>query len=260
MGREAVFDAAVGEVERTRSGPGGVLSRHGVAGDAEQLIAAVRASNPEALQTASAQNENEVETERLDLAEVREVAGAQIADAKVRGRESVVYSAYDRRGVIYKGTYELSRPSETHVSERSAFAESEIGQALADQDDAILRAEESGRQAALDQREADLARRERDLRLREESLNESGSHLVDPQTGLPVTAPAGADGTGDGANVERPAFLPADYDEQGAQDAAAYAKVLADEEKPALVAYERATKNRKTVLDALGADQEPDGD
>jgi hypothetical protein len=138
-------------------GAGGTAS---VAGD---LINAVYDSRPGPLlkathlphharlraQAVNSGAEHEIEeSPKLDLAKVAKVAGLEeheVVAAAIRGRTLadawVVYVAEDARGAAYKGAFPFSDlkgsgKSKQHVSEAEAFAESEMGQRLADRADA----------------------------------------------------------------------------------------------------------------------------
>lgn len=261
MGRETVFDAGVGEVARQTGSASDLISRHGVASDGEALIQAVQLSNPAQLDTARRLELNLAETQRLDREEVARVAGIEVGEVRdcvVRGVDSVVYTAVDRRGTLYHGTFDLSRPEQSHVSERSAFADSPLGQLLQERAEGAESAEQLAQKALLDSREAEIARRERDLKEQQARFEakvaaaaEGGSS--DAQQG--EGSGEGGDGQGEQPPaVERPSFMRPEYDDADAKAAAEYAKALNDEQKAGLVAYERATKNRKTVLEAAGAE------
>src|SRR4051812_44397576 len=133
FGQESRGLGASGEAIR----PSEVIDRWGVGGNAETLIQAVREHNPSEITGASAKPVRTGMTAQFRRAlqgdpetgegvgewpqgvDVSEVAGegATVRDVAVRGIDDVVYVAEDSGGVLYKGTFKLSDPEGTHVSQ-----------------------------------------------------------------------------------------------------------------------------------------------
>jgi hypothetical protein len=143
--------------------PADIVADGGTAGNAEQLIDAVYSARPAALLKAISLTHHErlhaakaaenpryepPETPSLDYAEVAEAAGLTrendpvVVSAAIHGgdlnRAWVVYVAEDGVGSHFKGAYPYSDhegggKSKQHVSEAESFAESTIGQRLAQQ-------------------------------------------------------------------------------------------------------------------------------
>jgi hypothetical protein len=276
--------------------PSEVLARHGVGGNAEVLIQAVREHNPQALVAARAKRVNFPLRDALrkgelkgyegvtSLADVSRIAGegATVHDVNVRGAKSVTYAATDSQGALYHGTFELDDPEGTHISQAELLAQEGsvaapiIGarRAAAAATDAARQAEQDAREKALADREKKVMEQERELEERRVALAEQAAKTGEPPVaepggggsqpaapgapGTPATPGGGAaagapqpggdagDGNGD-SKPERPAGLPANYDELDANEAAKVVHGLEGEQREQAIAYERQTKGRRTV-------------
>jgi hypothetical protein len=253
MPREVVFDP-FGEKSRGLgvSGeaiqPSEVLERFGVGGNAETLIQAVREHNPPEIQGASAKRPHA----RLDELAKKHLAdpdenefpqgvnlqeivgeGAVIHDVGVRGTGSVVYVAADGLGVLYKGTFELSDPEGTHVSQAEVLSRETSASSQ------IIGPRRMARSANLEAEQAALDARERAIARREQALAEAEREQMERL----------ASSDDEGQKAERPAALPEDYD---SLDVAAAKNAIANlpdpQDRAAALEYERQTKNRSTVL------------
>lgn len=245
--------------------PSEVLARHGVGGNAEVLIQAVRDHNPRELVAASAKRPNfplttalkKGELEGFDgvtgLADVGTIAGegSTVHDATVRGAKSVVYTAADAQGTLYKGTFELDDPDGTHVSQAEVLAQpGSVAAPIVAAKRAANNIADQARQAELDAREKALAAREREIMQQEKTLEERRVSLAEqasqgdqPSGDQPATAPTPASST----PAQRPDFLPESYDALNAEDAAKAVAGLEGEQREQAIAYEEATKNRQSV-------------
>lgn len=244
--------------------PSEVLARHGVGGNAEVLIAAVREHNPPELQAASSKRINGDLHERLKRGELEYPSnskasgvvdvdaiageGANVMDVAVRGVDSVVYVATDSQGTLYKGTFRLSDPEGTHVSQAELLAKEgsvaapivnsrrEWAKAQADAADAA-----SARSAELDAREKALAKRERAIMDAEAATADAP---VDTSTDTSTEAAATGDAPANGPST---VGLPANYDELSVEAAAAAVEALPSDQREAAVSYERSHKGRKRI-------------
>lgn len=261
--------------------PSEVLARHGTGGNAEVLIQAVRDHNPPEITNAGLRKVNSRLTEALregklegysgvtSLEDVGKIAGegATLWDVKVRGVKTLVYTATDSQGALYKGTFELDDPDGTHISQAEILVDegTVTSQALRPKLEArrAVEQKQASQQQNLDAREKALAQREQEAaakleaaesKLRQaeasssksgEGENADGGGTPAPIVGDPAAAAASAQAS---SSSERPSFLPANFDELNADDAAKVVHGLEGEERAQAEAYERATKRRKTVL------------
>lgn len=254
--------------------PSEVLARHGVGGNAEILIQAVRDHNPQRLVAARAKRQNFELTEKLRRGELEyagsskltgvvDVAaiageGAAVQAVTVRGAESVCYAATDSQGTLYHGTFDLSDPAGTHISQAELLAQEgsvaapmvQARRALAGPLAEAEKREIAAREKAVAERERALMEAEQKLAQERISLSEQAAQqdvsAIELQQGT-RQAPAPAEQESSGSAPEKPAALPAGYDELDAADAAKAVNALEGDEKEQAIAYERATKGRKTV-------------
>jgi hypothetical protein len=277
MPREVVYDAVDGEVSRSAGRPSDVLDRYGTGGNAEMLIQAVRTHNPRELQAALRKRVNVEATRELTKDDVAEATGVPvdaIHDCKVRGVDSVTYTAADGQGVLYNGTYKLDDPEGTHVSQAEVLtADDSPVKDMIEARQGPPPSADDPRREELDAKERALAKRERELAEAEHALatqkqeveqaaadagaatseasetpvapSEPGAEGADTSASQP-SADGGEQSSG-AETVARPDFLPENYDELDVKEAAKAVEALPDEQREQAIAYERATKGRKTI-------------
>lgn len=192
--------------------PADIVRDGGTAGRAEDLIDAVYGARPPALVKAinlihfarahaarAAENPHyePPETPVLDLGEVEEAAGlyddddTHVVAAALHGSVDgawVVYVAQDAVGSHYKGAYPYAdhgdgEVSEDHVSEAEAFAESTVGQRLAQEadgeDEALSSTKRKRRPPSSDEEEEDEDGAEPDFDIAALNIDEVAERIDD---------------------------------------------------------------------------------